>query len=80
MGDLAKVLKEREDFANLRSTIESIRSQDEIGAAGIPTWDRRKLDRIREDLMLWFGRVYAIGWEDGVFEASHRDLLKPSPE
>jgi hypothetical protein len=75
MGDLAKVLQEREDFANLRSTIESIRSQDEIGAAGIPTWDVKKLMRIRESLMLWYGRVYAIGWQDGVFEAAQR--VKP---
>jgi hypothetical protein len=74
MGDLAKILQERADFANLRSIIESIRSQDEIGDRGIPTWDVKKLARLREELMRWFGRVYAIGWEDGVFEASHRDL------
>jgi len=69
--ELAKVLQEREDFANLRASIESIRSQDEIGERGIPTWDVKKLARIRENLLLWFGRVYAIGWQDGREDARY---------
>jgi len=75
MTELEKVPQERADFANLRAAIESIRSQDEIGESGIPTWDIKKLARIRENLMLWLGRVYAIGWQDGVFEASHRPIV-----
>jgi len=69
MIEVEEVLRERADFANLRFTIDSIRSQEEIGDRGIPTWDAKKLARIREDLMRWFGRVYAIGWRDGREEA-----------
>ena len=71
MKELDKVLEERADFANLRFVIDSIRSQEELGERGIPTWDRKKLQRIREDLMRWYGRVYAIGWQDGREEARY---------